>query len=237
MVESGAVGASETGAHGGKGIALFDLDFTLLGGDATYEWIHFLIRQGAVERANYEAQLEQYYHDYAAGTLDIHDFLRFDFSALASHPRTRLEEWRERYLVQSIAPIILPKARELIASHKARGHLTAIVTAANSFVTTPIARMLGVEHLLASVPECIEGEFTGKIAGIPCFHEGKVIKLDAWLADRGKALSDYAESYFYGDSQSDVPLMEKVTNPVAVGTDEALGRLARTRGWPIISLR
>ena len=226
-----------SGTDGGTGIALFDLDYTLLGGDATYEWIHFLIRQGAVDRAAYEAKLEEFYRDYAAGTLDIHKFLHFDFSALSSHPRARLERWREQYLEKSIAPIILPKARDLIASHKARGHLTVIVTAANSFVTTPIARILGVEHLLASVPECVDGEFTGNIDGIPCFHEGKVIRLDAWLGGRGQALSDFAESYFYGDSQSDVPLMERVTHPVAVGTDEALGRLARARNWPIISLR
>lgn len=226
-----------SGTGGNTGIALFDLDYTLLGGDATYEWIHFLIGQGALDRAVYEGRLEKFYHDYAAGTLDIHAFLQFDFSALSSHPRAQLEQWREQYLAQSIAPIILPKARELIASHKARGHLTAIVTAANSFVTTPIARLLGVEHLLASVPECVDGEFTGKIDGIPCFHEGKVVRLDTWLADRGKVLGDFAESYFYGDSQSDVPLMERVTHPVAVGTDEALGRLARSRNWPIISLR
>ena len=228
-------GTSRT--DGGTGIALFDLDFTLLGGDATYEWIHFLIGQGAVDRAAYEGRLEEFYRDYAAGTLDIHAFLKFDFSALSSHPRARLEQWREQYLEKAIAPIILPKARELIASHKAKGHLTAIVTAANSFVTTPIAQLLGVEHLLASVPECIDGEFTGKIDGIPCFHDGKVVRLNAWLADRGKTLEYFTESYFYGDSQSDVPLMERVTNPVAVGTDEALGRLARARNWPIISLR
>lgn len=228
---------SDVGGEGGKGIALFDLDYTLLGGDATYEWIHFLIGQDAVERTIYEPQLEQYYRDYAAGTLDIYAFLRFDFSALSRHPRAQLEQWREKYLAQAIAPIILPKARELIASHKARGHLTAIVTAANSFITTPISRLLGVEHLLASVPECVDGEFTGNIDGIACFHEGKVIKLNAWLEGRGEKLSNFSESYFYGDSQSDVPLMERVTNPVAVGTDEALGRLARSRGWPIISLR
>ena len=228
-------GTSET--EDGKGIALFDLDNTLLGGDATYEWIHFLIGQGALDRAAYEAKLEEFYGDYAAGTLDIHKFLQFDFGALSSHPRAHLEQWREQYLAQAIAPIILPKARDLIASHKAKGHLTAIVTAANSFVTTPIARLLGVEHLLASEPECVDGEFTGNIDGIPCFHEGKVVRLDAWLADRGNTLKDFTESYFYGDSQSDVPLMERVTHPVAVGTDEALGRLARSRNWPIISLR
>jgi HAD superfamily hydrolase (TIGR01490 family) len=219
------------------GIALFDLDYTLLGGDATWEWIHFLIGQGALDRAPWEAELEQFYVDYRAGTLDIRDFLHFDFRALSSHPRAQLEAWRERYLAEAVAPMLLPKARELIASHEARGHLTVIVTAANSFITAPIARLYGVRHLLASDPEIVDGEFSGRIEGIPCFHEGKFIRLEAWLAGRGQALSDFAESYFYGDSQSDVPLREKVTHPVVVGPDDALARLAQARNWPVISLR
>ena len=218
------------------GIALFDLDYTLLGGDATYEWIHFLVRQGAIDRASI-ALLDRYYEDYGKGTLDIVAFLHFDFGALASHPRVQMEAWREQYLERAIAPIILPKARELIASHEARGHVTAIVTAANSFLTAPISRMIGVEHLLASDPEIVDGEYTGGIDGIPCFHEGKIHKLQAWLDSRGEALTDFPESYFYGDSQSDVPLMEKVTHPVAVGNDESLGKIARARKWPVISLR
>jgi HAD superfamily hydrolase (TIGR01490 family) len=222
----------------GKGIALFDLDYTLLGGDATYEWIQFLIRLGVLDSVKDGAQLDQFYDDYAQGTLDIHDFLHFDLQPLARHARSQLEAWREEYLAQSIAPMILPRARELIASHASRGHETVIVTAANSFITTPIAAMLGVADILASDPETHQdGEFTGRIAGIPCFHEGKVKRLDAWLGERGETLTDFAESYFYGDSQSDVPLMEKVTHPVAVGPDERLGRIARERGWPIISLR
>lgn len=223
--------------HDAKGIALFDLDFTLLGGDATYEWIHFLIDIGVLDRDVHEAELERFYEEYDAGMLDIRAFLHFDFRPLASHPRAQLEQWRERYLAQVVAPMILPKSLELVAWHEARGDLTAIITAANSFVATPIARMFGVQHILASEPECKDGEFTGRIEGIPCFHEGKVIRLDAWLASRGQALADFAESYFYGDSQSDVPLMEKVTHPVAVEPDEALAEIARRRNWPIISLR
>jgi HAD superfamily hydrolase (TIGR01490 family) len=230
-----SIGSSFTGSA--KGIALFDLDYTLLGGDATYEWIHFLIDLGVLDRGAYEGELERFYDEYAAGTLDIHEFLHFDFRPLASNKRAHLEQWRARYLAEIIAPIMLPKARDLIAWHRARGNVTAIITAANSFVSTPIATMFGVEHLLASIPESRDGEFTGKIEGIPCFHEGKVIKLDVWLAGRGQALTDFAESYFYGDSQSDVPLMEKVTHPVAVEPDDALAELARARNWPIISLR
>jgi HAD superfamily hydrolase (TIGR01490 family) len=123
-----------------------------------------------------------------------------------------MEAWREEYLRDIMAPLILPKARELIASHEARGHVTAIVTAANSFLTGPICEDDRRRHLLASDPEIVDGEYTGKIDGIPCFHEGKIEKLDAWLAARGESLADYRESYFYGDSQSDVPLM-KGTHP------------------------
>ena len=219
-----------------KGIALFDLDYTLLGGDATYEWIHFLVRKGAID-AGHIALLDQYYEDYGNGTLDIVAFLHFDFGALASHPRAKMEAWRDEYLREVMAPLILPKARELIAAHEARGHLTAIITAANSFLTDPIARMIGVDRLIASDPQMANGEFTGRIEGIPCFHEGKITKLDAWLESRGEALPDFAESYFYGDSQSDVPLMDKVTHPIAVEPDDALTELAHARNWPIISLR
>ena len=218
------------------GIALFDLDYTLLGGDATYEWIHFLVRKGAIEPSNISL-LDQYYEDYGKGTLDIVAFLHFDFGALTRHPRAEMEAWRDEYLRDVMAPLILPKARELIASHEARRHVTAIVTAANSFLTGPIAKMIGVGHLLASDPEIVNDEYTGKIDGIPCFHEGKIAKLESWLDARGAALSDFPESWFYGDSQSDVPLMEKVTHPVAVGDDGTLGRLARERNWPVISLR
>ena len=227
---------STPGEAKARGIALFDLDYTLLGGDATYEWIHFLVRKGAIEPASI-ALLDQYYEDYGKGTLDIVAFLQFDFGALTRHPRARMEAWREEYLRDIMAPLILPKARDLIASHEARGHVTAIVTAANSFLTRPIAGMIGVGHLLASDPEIVDGEFTGKIDGIACFHEGKIAKLESWLAGRGEALSDFHPSYFYGDSQSDVPLMERVTHPVAVGADETLGRIARERNWPVITLK
>ena len=139
---------------------------------------------GPIEPSNI-ALLDRYYEDYGKGTLDIVAFLHFDFGALARHPRAKMEAWREEYLRDIMAPLVLPKARELIASHEARHHVTAIVTAGNSFLTEPIAKMIGVGHLLASDPEVAGGQFTGRIDGIPCFHEGKIAKLDAWLAARG----------------------------------------------------
>lgn len=222
---------------GGQSIALFDLDYTLLGGDATWEWMQFLMRRGIVDPATFGPRLARYYEEYAVGTLDIHEFLRFDFEPLALHPRARLEAWRDEYLTEAIEPILLPKAREIIAWHAARGDLAVVVTAANSFITGPIARMYGIEHLLASDPEERDGEFTGEIAGTPCFHEGKVARLEAWLDERGRALTDFAESYFYGDSQSDIPLLERVTHPVVVQPDTRLAEIARERGWRVISLR
>ena len=221
-----------------RGIALFDLDHTLLGGDATYEWMQFLMRRGIVERADCEPRLDRFYEDYGQGSLDIHAFLRFDFEPLARHSRSQLEAWRDEYLAESIAPILLPKAHELIAWHHERGDITAIVTAANSFITAPIARLYGAQHLLASEPAVdAQGEFTGEVAGEPCFHDGKVTRLAAWLAERGDALADFSSSHFYGDSQSDVPLLALVTHPVVVHPDAALAELAGSRGWPIISLR
>lgn len=219
------------------GIALFDLDYTLLGGDATWEWIHFLVREGAIDRESYIAELHRFYDEYDKGTLDIVEFLHFDFGALAKHKRAKLEALRRRYLDTVIAPLVPPKSVELVRSHKDHGHLTAIITAANGFISTPMAAMFGVDHIVASDPECIDGEFTGRIDGIACYHEGKITKLTDWLASRGQRLGEFAESWYYGDSPSDVPLMEQVANPVAVGPNEKLATIARERGWPIISLR
>jgi HAD superfamily hydrolase (TIGR01490 family) len=232
-----ALGSEARGQHGVGGIALFDLDYTLLGGDATYEWIHFLIRRGVLERELYVAELERFYDEYARGVLDIREFLHFAFGPLSKHSRAELERWREQYVAEVVAPMILPKSVELVGSHTANGDVTVMITAANSFIAEPMARLFGVSHWLASEPECVDGEFTGRIDGIPCFHEGKVIRLEAWLASRGQKLTDFARSYFYGDSQSDLPLMERVTNPVVVAPDTKLAEIARQRGWPVVTLR
>lgn len=218
-------------------LALFDLDNTLLVGDSDYEWGQFLVDRGVLERESYEAQNRAYYDQYVAGTLDIHEFLGFALRPLAAHTRAELERWHAEFMASRIVPMIAPGAHELVRSHRDGGDLCAIITATNSFVTAPIAREFGVPHLIATEPEARDGRFTGRVAGIPCFRDGKVRRLDEWLAGLGRRLSDYAESTFYSDSHNDLALLERVTRPVAVDPDKQLAAAARQRGWPVMSLR
>ncbi len=218
-------------------LALFDLDHTLIAGDSDYEWGQFLVDRGVIARDEYEAQNAEYYAQYKAGTLDIHEFLGFALRPLAAHAPEDLERWHADFMATRIRPMIGDKARALVRRHLEAGELCAVVTATNSFVTAPIVRELGVPHLLATEPERIAGRFTGRVAGIPCFRGGKIERVERWLADLGKRLEDFAESAFYSDSHNDIALLERVTRPVAVDPDAQLAEAARARGWPVISLQ
>lgn len=216
-------------------IALFDLDNTLIAGDSDYLWGRFLAREGVVDGIRYEADNRRFYEDYLAGRLDIEAFLRHQLAPLAAVAPDRLETLRERFLREEIEPLVLPAARALIERHRRAGDHPVIITATNRFITEPIARLLGVEDLIATEPERgPDGRYTGRHAGIPAFREGKVRRLGAWLAERGL---DLAGSWFYSDSHNDLPLLERVAHPVAVDPDARLRRIARERGWPVISLR
>jgi len=215
-------------------LVLFDLDNTLLAGDSDFEWAQFLIEQGVLDREVYEARNQRFYDDYKAGTLDIHAFLDFQLKPLSRHPRTQLADWHREFMARKIRPLIRSTARALVEHH--RGDLRVVITATNRFVTAPIAREFGITELIATEPEERDGEFTGKVRGTPCFREGKVTQLEAWLARRGSALADYSESWFYSDSHNDLPLLERVSHPVAVDPDAQLRARAERGGWPIISL-
>ena len=218
-------------------LALFDLDNTLLAGDSDYEWAQFLIDEGVLERDTYEAQNNHFYEQYKAGTLDIFEFLDFQLAPLARYPREQLDRWHAQFMQARILPIVPDKARALVSEHQRRGDLCAIITATNSFITGPIARAFGVAHLIATEPEEHQGRFTGKPSGTPCFREGKITRLEAWLAGRGQTLAGFDESVFFSDSRNDLSLLELVTRPVAVDPDPVLEQLAKDRGWPILSLR
>jgi len=218
-------------------LALFDLDNTLLSGDSDFEWAQFLISQGVLDREAYEARNLEFYEQYKAGTLDIHVFLDFQLKPLSRHPRSQLDAWHALFMQTRILPMIGRQARDLVNQHRAEGHRLVMITATNSFVTTPIAREFGVPVLIATEPEQRAGEFTGLAAGIPCFREGKVKRLEAWLAEQGADWSAVERSWFYSDSHNDLFLMERVTDPIAVDPDPQLTEAARARGWPVISLR
>jgi len=218
-------------------LALFDLDNTLLAGDSDYEWGQFLIARGVLARDEYEAQNARYFEQYKAGTLDIHEYLGFALGPLAAHTPQELARWHADFMRERILPMITPRARDLVSRHRDAGDLCAVVTATNSFVTGPIAREFGVPHLVATEPETAAGRFTGRVAGTPCFREGKIRRVDEWLAALGHCLSAFDTSVFYSDSHNDLPLLERVRQPVAVDPDAELAAEAARRGWPVISLR
>jgi HAD superfamily hydrolase (TIGR01490 family) len=215
-------------------LAIFDLDHTLLAGDSDHAWGEFLIERGVVDAAAYRAANDRYYAQYQAGTLDIFDFLAFALAPLARLERGALERLQAQFVQTRIGPMVAPGAPALLAKHRARGDTLVIITATNRFVTAPVARLLGVEHLIATDPEERDGRFTGRVAGTPCYREGKVTRLRAWLRAHGMHLAD---SWCYSDSHNDLPLLSAVDHPVAVDPDPPLRREAQARGWPIISLR
>lgn len=218
-------------------LALFDLDNTLLAGDSDFEWAEFLISQGVLDRELHQARNAKFYEDYKQGTLDIHAFLEFQLKPLSMHPRSQLDAWHRQYMATKVRPMMTEKSRALVEKHRAAGDLMMVITATNGFVTGPIAREFGIEHLIATVPEEVDGEFTGRVSGIPSFKEGKVTRLNQWLEGRGQSLADFKESCFYSDSLNDLPLLKIVDRPVAVDPDATLRAYAEEAGWPIISLR
>jgi len=220
-----------------QNLALFDLDNTLLAGDSDYNWSLFLINQGLLDAKTHHDRNEQFYLDYKNGNLDIYKFLEFQLKPLSQHSIKFLDELHVKFMNQVIRPMMTQKAQALVNQHKAQGDLCLIITATNSFVTKPIASAFGIEHLIGTDPEMVNGKYTGGVSGVPSFQEGKVTRINQWLAEREKKLSDFEISYFYSDSHNDLPLMKLVTNPVAVDADETLTAYANQKNWPQISLR
>jgi len=214
-------------------LALFDLDNTLLSGDTDFEWLTFLVEEGALPReamrANEEMDLR-----YREGDADVLEYVRFYLKPYAAHDMATLLAWRDRFIEKKIHAKVVPAARELLQSHQP--DLRVMITATNRFLTEPIARLLELEHLIATEPQIVGGRFTGDVTDTPCMREGKISRLDRWLSSRGTSLDRY-ESWFYSDSINDLPLLSRVTHPVAVDPDPRLEEIARERGWRVISLR
>ena len=215
-------------------LAIFDLDNTLLSIDSDHAWGEFLLEQGAVDPVAYRDANDRFMADYEAGTLDIHAFLAVALKPLADNSPEQLAAWHQQFMASKIEPHILPKGEELVARHRSRGDTLLIITATNRFITGPIAERLGVDDLIAVEPEIVDGRYTGRVKGTPSYREGKVVRLDEWLADKDLTLDD---AWFYSDSHNDLALLEKVDHPVAVDPDPSLREVAEARGWRIISLR
>lgn len=215
-------------------IAIFDLDNTLIADDSDYLWGQFLVDQGIVDKDSYEQANAHFYEQYRQGTLDIAEFLAFSLKPLADNAPGRLYAWREQFIDTVIRPLQLQAAHELVGKHRARGDTLLVITATNRFVTEPIVRLYGIDNLLATTPEFVGGRYTGRYQGEPCFREGKVVQLRAWLQESGETLHG---SHFYSDSHNDLPLLRLVDHPVAVNPDEALRAHAESAGWPVLDLR
>ena len=215
-------------------LAIFDLDNTLIAGDSDHAWGAYLVEKGIVNAEQYKQANDQFLADYQNGCLDIVSYLSFALKPLAENPLSKLHEWRKNFFEEKIRPIMLPKAVDLVESHRAAGDTLLIITATNQFVTAPIAQAFGIDILIATEPEIIEGKYTGKIAGTPSFQEGKIERLNAWLATQDESLEG---SFFYSDSHNDLPLLKIVDTPVAIDPDDTLRQFSDQHNWPIRSLR
>lgn len=215
-------------------LAIFDLDNTLIAGDSDHSWGVFLVEKNLVDAETYQLANDRFYADYKNGCLDIRAYLKFSLAPLTRHSAEQLAALHSEFMEQHIEPLMLPKAAELLRQHRDRGDHLLIITATNGFVTRPIAKRLGVDDILATDPEFIDGRYTGDFVGTPCFQGGKITHLHEWLKTNRHSLEG---AYFYSDSINDLPLLEQVDNPVAVDPDDRLAAIAEQRGWQVISLR
>lgn len=215
-------------------LAIFDLDETLIAIDSDHAWGDYAAEQGLIDGDKHQQENRRFYEDYKKGRLDIDAYLAFSSHVLTQHSLEILHEQRARFISDVIEPVILPKGRELVEQHRAAGDKLVIVTATLEFVTRPIADLLGIEDLIAPIPELGEQGYTGKMVGVPSFGPGKVTRLKAWMADHDFSLTG---STFYSDSHNDLPLLSLVDHPVAVDPDPTLAKVAKEKGWSCISLR
>lgn len=215
-------------------LAIFDLDNTLIAGDSDHAWSQFLVDQGLVDKAHFEAVNDRFYRQYEEGNLDIQAYLEFALSFLKGKTPDDMAPLHQQFMDSVIKPMMLPQAQDLIAEHRERGHRLLVITATNRFVTEPIVQHLGIESIIACEPEILDGCYTGQSTGIPSFQHGKVERLNQWLEDHGETLEG---AWFYSDSHNDLPLLSLVENPVAVNPDATLEATAQERGWPILDLR
>jgi len=217
-------------------VTLFDLDHTLLPIDSDYSWGEFTQQIGWTDPVEFKRRNDEFYAHYVAGTLDVHDYVRFAVEALRLRGRSAYEQAHERFMHEWIRPALHPQALELVQGHQQQGDTVAIVTATNELVVRPIAAAFGVPELIAvELERDAGGWITGEIAGVPSMREGKVVRVTKWLAGRGLDWLD-VETTFYSDSMNDLPLLERVDHPVATNPDPRLRTVALERGWRILDL-
>jgi HAD superfamily hydrolase (TIGR01490 family) len=216
-------------------LAIFDLDNTLLGTDSDHQWGEYLCDQGLVSADEFRAQNDQFYEDYKLARLDINAYLRFVLTTIKGLSTQDVDNLHNVFFQSHIAPFMLQKAQACVDLHKTQGDTCLVITATSRFITEPIVKAFGIEHIIASEAQIIDGRYTGEPSGTPSFADGKVERLAEWLKTKPELKSQ--EYYFYSDSRNDLPLLEQVSHPIAVDPDDTLRQIATERGWPIVSFR
>jgi HAD superfamily hydrolase (TIGR01490 family) len=218
-------------------LTLFDLDGTLLPGDSDHAFGEWVVAQGWADAGAYRQRNDAFFADYQAGRLDIHAYIDFATAAWRDRGEQVLAQSSRGFVEQVIQPMVQPAALELVRRHQVAGDLVALVTATNDFITRPIAGLFGIPHLIATdLARDAQGRVLGTVLGVPSFREGKIARVQAWLAGLGHRLDGFERSTFYSDSTNDLPLLERVSHPVATNPGPALERVALERGWPILKL-
>jgi HAD superfamily hydrolase (TIGR01490 family) len=218
-------------------LALFDLDKTLIPIDSDHAWGEFLVQQGIVDKEIFKQANDTFYSQYKAGTLDIDEYIQFALKPLAMKPRKTIDAWHTDFMAKVITPVIRPEAIALLKKHQSAGDLCAIVTATNEFVTAPIAKAFGINHLIAVRCDTLpDGRLTGASIGTPSFGAGKITRVEQWLASMQLGIDQFSASWFYSDSRNDLPLLERVTHPVATNPDDVLRATAQAKGWQCLEL-
>ena len=218
-------------------LALFDLDGTLIPGDSDHAFCEFLIALGWADEEEFHRRNDEFFRQYQAGRLDIASYIEFATAPWRTRPAAEQQAAMQRFMAEVMQPQIRPAALDLVQAHQQQGDLVAIVTATNEFITRPIADRFGVEHLIAvRLARDAQGAVTGRIDGTPSFREGKNQRLDEWLHSLGHRFTDFEHTLFYSDSTNDLPLLERVSVPVATNPGAALEAIAIERGWRILRL-
>ena len=218
-------------------LTLFDLDGTLIETDSDHAFGEFMVTIGWADGDAYRRRNDAFYDDYQAARLDIDAYIDFATAAWRDRAEAQAQAMRERFMREVMRPVFDERAMSLVRAHQTTGDLVAIVTATNEFITRPIADAFGVADLIAvELVRDSQGRVTGAVRGVPSFREGKVVRVEQWLAGQGLRHADFERITVYGDSTNDLPLLEWATHPVATNPGPAMAAIARERGWPVLNL-
>lgn len=221
-----------------KNLAIFDLDNTLINTDSDNTWPQYLMKKGVVDAEYVRIRNDKFYEDYKNGCLDIDEFLTFQLEPLSRFSKEELAEMHKEFTAEFIMPHISMMAKMLVQSHRDAGDELLVISSTNEFIITPICRLFGIENIIGTRLETgADGRYTGNYVGTPSLKEGKITRLNEWLAARGETMQSYGKTYFYSDSKNDLPLLRIVSDPVAVNPDEELAKEAAAKGWPVLNFK